>query len=731
MPARRAGGAWFGLVVFGLGCRRLLGALRLRLCCLLSRGLCCAGGCPPPLLGGPVFVPAPSLMGCAVCACSGFGSWCCSRLDARLVLLVRCCLRCRTAGDVGCWLSVVFAWPGLVLCWCVPPPLCSGLLCLFVPHPMVGLAVLVCAPPLVGRAALVCGPRHGRAWSVGAWPPSWCGVLCWCLPAAVVVFGLGCRRLFGGLRLRLCCLLGRGWCCDGACPPPPLLEQLCLCMAPLWWGVLCRRVRVSVRGVVAGSMLGLFCLSLLSAPQYGQRCWVLVVCGVCLAGTDEPASGACVVRNPFVLAVSDKPASRARAVRQPVFLFSGCRRPAARVHLLALCFLVSARLLAMRWCLSPPAAVPPPPYPTRPRPSACCLLPTPLLLGVLFPPAVVPRPLPAWGLHFAAGGVLLRVYPCCLRALWLLCAAVPLVGASCCPALPRGFVFRGCCHPASRLPLFSLCLPVVSHRSAVCSPPDPPCLCFLAVVALPLVFLCPPAAALFFPVPLALAPVWLGFFFPPRPAAFLRSVRCVLVSCPPPPRRLLLVVCGAPRLVVRCRGWVWAVLCGARCFAVPCCAGVRVPCCVVCCSIVLLVLSLAVPRGRWPGCFCRCRTVLCCALLFCAVFHRVWCRRPLSCAVVLSSLLCGVVVVALFSLCLLGFAHLLVCAAWCCPPPPGLCVVPSAGLCCRAVLASSVLCVAVFLLAVLCCSGCGVPCGVVPCHVVLRGCCGAALGFHL
>ena len=56
-------------------------------------------------------------------ACSGFGSWCCSRLDARLVLLVRCCLRRCTAGVVGCWLSVVSAWPGLVLCWCVLPPL--------------------------------------------------------------------------------------------------------------------------------------------------------------------------------------------------------------------------------------------------------------------------------------------------------------------------------------------------------------------------------------------------------------------------------------------------------------------------------------------------------------------------------------------------------------------------------------------------------------------------------
>ena len=41
----------------------------------------------------------------------------------------------------------------------------------------------------------------------------------------------------------------------------------------------------------------------------------------------------------------------------------------------------------------------------------------------------------------------------------------------------------------------------------------------------------------------------------------------------------------------------------------------------------------------------------------------------------------------------------------------------------------SVLCGPVVLLAVLCCSGCGGPCRVVPCLVVLRGCCGAALHF--
>ena len=76
-----------------------------------------------------------------------------------------------------------------------------------------------------------------------------------------------------------------------------------------------------------------------------------------------------------------------------------------------------------------------------------------------------------------------------------------------------------------------------------------------------------------------------------------------------------------------------------------------------------------------------------------------------------------------------GFAPL---GRW--TPPPVLCsgvllVLPCAGWCWRAVLACCVLCGPVLLLAVLCCPGCGVPCRVVPCLVVLRGGCGAALRF--
>ena len=224
------------------------------------------------LLAWPGLVPclcvAPPLVGSAVSACSDVGSWCCSRLDARLVLLVRCCLRRRTAGVVGCWLSVVFAWPGLVLCWCVPRP-------------------------LVGHDVLVCGPPHGGACCVGTCPPSCSGVLCWCPPAAVVVFGLSCRCPLGGLWLRFSCWLGRGWCCAGACPPPLLGRAVFVRGRPLV-GRAVSACSVLVRGVAAGWMLGLFCwFAVVSAavrPALSGVCclWCLRGRGWCCVGACPP-----------------------------------------------------------------------------------------------------------------------------------------------------------------------------------------------------------------------------------------------------------------------------------------------------------------------------------------------------------------------------------------------------------------------------------------------------------
>ena len=460
--------SWWGMlcwrlpapvVVCGLGCRHLLGGLWLRLCCRLGQGWCCAGACPLPCWGVRCLCVAPPLLGRAVSACSGFSSWCCSRLDARLVLLVRCCLRRHTAGVVGCWLSVVFAWPGLVLCWCVPLPLvgraalvcgpphgaaCSvgawsplagacrvgaslprwwclvwvvvvrwpgcGCGCVVglarvrvvlvrapspvgacrvcaCPPPLLGRAVSACSgfgswccsrldawlvllvrcclrhrtggvvgcwlsvvfawlglvlcwcvpPPLVGRAALVCGPPHGGACCVGLWspswwgllcscvPPSWWGMLCWRLPAPVVVCGLGCRHLLGGLWLRLCCRLGQGWCCAGACPLP-CWGVRCLCVAPPLLGRAvsacsgfsswcCSRldarlvllVRCCLRRHTAG-VVGCW-LSVVFAWPGLVLCWCVplplvgraaLVCGpphgaACSVGAWSPLAGACRV----------------------------------------------------------------------------------------------------------------------------------------------------------------------------------------------------------------------------------------------------------------------------------------------------------------------------------------------------------------------------------------------------------------------------------------------------
>ena len=68
---------------------------------------------------------------------------------------------------------------------------------------MVDVLCLCVSPLLVERAVLV-PARRGGGKSFG-----------------LVVCGVRCRRLFGGLQLRLCCLFGRGGCCAGACPPPP------------------------------------------------------------------------------------------------------------------------------------------------------------------------------------------------------------------------------------------------------------------------------------------------------------------------------------------------------------------------------------------------------------------------------------------------------------------------------------------------------------------------------
>ena len=146
---------------------------------------------------------APLLVGRAVLACPGLGSWRCSRLDARLALFVCCGICRRTASVVGCWLSVVFAWLGLVLCWCMPPPLLGralfvpapppwwGVLCWCAPPPWWGVPRWLVAPLMVGHAVLVRGPTLGGACCVGACPPRWLWVA-WVVVVCWVRCGCGC-----------------------------------------------------------------------------------------------------------------------------------------------------------------------------------------------------------------------------------------------------------------------------------------------------------------------------------------------------------------------------------------------------------------------------------------------------------------------------------------------------------------------------------------------------------
>ena len=561
VAACRGGGVWFGL-------SSSVGWVVVAVVLLAWPGLVlCWCVPPPPCWGMSCLCVAPPLVGSAVSACSGFRSWCCSRLNARLVLLVRCCLRRRTADVAGCWLSVLFALPGLVLCWCVPPT------------------------PLVGRAALGCGPLPGGACCVGACPPSCWGVLCWCPPAAVVVFGLGCRRLFSGLWLWLCCWLGRGWCCAGACPPPPPRVGA---WPPPWWGVLFQRVRFLVRGVVAGWMLGLFCWC--AVVSAAVRPALSVVAHLwCSPGQDGQAGLPSACGAPPLCPGRVGRAGLPSACGAPLLVFvSRVSSPCCSWSFACSCLCGSwpCAGVCRRLLLCPP-----------PHPALLLVVsrPPPLLLGVPRPPAVVPP--------------------------------------------PRGYALPGWLSPPPCLPLLPLC------------PPPPPGSCFPGVLAPAARFPLSPCFCLVFSVSLALALVWLGFFFPPRLAL-------VPPPHPPPPPGGCSWWSAVPRVLfggaaVRC-----GLLCEARGVllrrAVLLCGCLAVWCARLLCRWPSPVgvghaLSVGVARcSALPCCFAR-RFVVCGAVVRCRVL------RCFPCCSVVSWL---------FSLCLLGFAHLRVCAAWCCPPPP-------------------------------------------------------------
>ena len=185
-------------------------------------------------------------------------------------------------GVVGSWVAVVvvlITWPGWVLCWCaaplmvgrtvlvrapphggaccvgVWPPPCRGVLCWFVlpllVHLLVGRAVLVRAPLMVARAVSVCAPPpRGGACCVGLWPPSWWGVLRWCLaPLSVgcAVLVPTCRGrgvwfgVLSSVRWVVVAVVLLAWpalvfCW---CVPPPLLGRAVFVRGPPFGGECC------------------------------------------------------------------------------------------------------------------------------------------------------------------------------------------------------------------------------------------------------------------------------------------------------------------------------------------------------------------------------------------------------------------------------------------------------------------------------------------------------------
>ena len=710
---------WWGVLFWCVAPLSLGRAVLVAACCgggvWFGLSLGCGCGCVVGLAGvGVVLVRAPPPVGaCRVCARPP--PWW-GVLRRRLAVSVR--------GLVACWMPGWFCWFAVVSAAARPALSGVGYLCCL-PGRGWCCAGACPPPPLVGRAALGCSPPHGGACCVGACPPSCWGVLRWCPPAAVLVFGLGCRRLLGGLWLRLCCWLGPVWCCAGACPPPPPPVGACRVCAwpPPWWGVLCRRVRVSARGVVAGWMLSLFCWSaVVSAavrPALSGVCclWCVRGRGRCCVGACPPlcwgVPGLCVAPplvGPAVSACSGfgscccsrldarhvllvccclrrRTAGVVRCCRSVVFSWPGrtgrppervwCAtalswpgrtgRPPERVRCATpyFCCAGVVALLLVVPCIARVCAVPglklvcvpacccaPPP----PTPPFRLLSSAPTFASWCSPPAggcAPPPPPPPGGMPFPAGCLMLHVYPCCLCALWLLCAAWPSVGVSFCPPHPPPRVVIPGCWP------------------------------------LQLVFPCPPAYALFFPC------LWLWHLFG---WVSFSPLWLALV----PPARVL--VCGA---AVGC-----GLLCAARGVllrrAVLVCGCLAVWCARLLCRWpspfgVGHALSVGVAWcSASPCCFVRC-SVVCGAFVCCRV---LWCFP------------CCSVVSWLFSLCLLGFAHLRVCAAWSCPPPPLVCVSCLLPVCvaavCWLVLPFVVLCCCL-----LCCVVRGAACRVVLCRVLL------------
>ena len=230
---------------------------------------CCVGACPAPWWG-------------VLC-------WCCARLHGGACFV-------GAGGTAIVWRALLVLCPppwSVVLCWRVAlvlgPASCPGAL-----TPWTGVLCLCCAQLMVRGAVLMLGPLPlsgllywcvalvlSHACCAGASPP-WLGPLCWCVAR------------------RYCC----AW-------PAGAWLGLSVSWSPPRW-----RVLVLVRGVLAGSMLGLFCWF---AAVFAARVSGVCVsyrgfgCGCgwagCWPSSTRPASRACAVRKLFVLARTNGPAS--------------------------------------------------------------------------------------------------------------------------------------------------------------------------------------------------------------------------------------------------------------------------------------------------------------------------------------------------------------------------------------------------------------------------------------
>ena len=215
---------------------------------------------------------------------------------------------------MGVWLLCCrkrYTWP-VLLPWRRVRRLIAGLSC-----------CRVCTDPvLAGCPAVVCGPPHSAAWCCGVCPPSWWGVVWWCVVPCMVGRGVVARgpQLVG--RGVVVCGTPHGGACSGSEWPRAwwgLLRWIAVCrvvwrcvlwwcMSPSWWGVLrwCVAPLMVGRGVLCcgAPLCSVLCCgvvrclvgraALVCGPPLGGVCCVrvqcIVLCGVvCCGGVGPPS----------------------------------------------------------------------------------------------------------------------------------------------------------------------------------------------------------------------------------------------------------------------------------------------------------------------------------------------------------------------------------------------------------------------------------------------------------